>query len=231
MHTYSHMHTYGSVHRVLQLHRNILIENSLTPQVTDPLVLKKHIPPSLTRTHTHIQVSVSQMKLPFKVTAQSTAAQFWPRTLHSFQIGSVWSHCSVCAWAHMSYTCMCVCVYVCACVCRPERKGPFAGDVCGICAPQHGAVSCVTFHPHPANTVACPLIRWNTHSHTHSHTPGKLVRLLFLVTLLTSLHTSSSTEVWKKNVIITCMAVNAMLCKTKPCTINNRKNIKTHNKF
>lgn len=36
--------------------------------------------------HTHTQVSVGQMKLPFKVTAQSTAAESRPRTLHSFQI-------------------------------------------------------------------------------------------------------------------------------------------------
>lgn len=181
------MHTYGSVHRVLQLHRNILIENSLTPQVTNPPVLKKHTPPSLTRAHTHAQVSVSQMKLPFKVTAQSTAAQVWPRTLHSFQIGSVWSHCSVCASAYVLYVYLCVTLCVCVSVCRPERKGPFAGDVCGICAPQHGAVSCVTFHPHPANTVACPLILWNT----HSHTPGKPVHfLLWLNFPLTVLHWS-----------------------------------------
>lgn len=45
------------------------------------------------------------------------------------------------------------------CVCESadgSKKGPFAGDIGGICVPQHGAVSQVTFHLCPANSVALP---------------------------------------------------------------------------
>lgn len=109
-------------------------------------------PPCWKNTHSHTHVSVGQMKLPFKVTAQSTAAQFWPRTLHSFQIVSWWSHCSLCY------------VRLCVWVCGREKKCPFAGDISGICVPLHGAVIRVTFHLHPANTVALP---FDTLKHTH----------------------------------------------------------------
>lgn len=94
-HTYirGHTHTYtqGSILRVLQLQGNIFIENSPTLQVTDPLSLKKHTLPL----HTCTRISVSQMKLPFKVTAQSTAVHLYTGTLHSFHIVFAWFHCNI----------------------------------------------------------------------------------------------------------------------------------------